>query len=110
MKGTLEKGLEFSHVAHTPNSLNAGAGWTDWDLSALVPAYCTVAVMGMQPQTNWDNVGVRAKGSAVDTKLSLATGYYTVMLCGLPSSKIVQLYDASAVGGHASQYLYMGAF
>jgi hypothetical protein len=90
--------LKYVEIAPVSKTLGGGEGsaWTDWDLSATIPANALYAEIQCPGGTSLD-VGARKNGSAVDRKFSTPGGgtFSPKMTVELDANRVIEVYSSS---------------
>lgn len=96
----------YVEVAFTPTkTVNAGAGWVDWDLSTVVPAGCLIDVVGVL-HTSGNTVGIRNKGSTDDRRIVAYDAHRNSLRSNVNGASVCQVYDHS--GASSADYILAG--
>ncbi len=82
----------------------AATAWTDWDLSAIVPAGTLAVLVALETNAGAGNRGCRKNGSALNrwvTQDAASEGQWT-MVCEVDDNRIIEVYPNHAVGDNFS--------
>lgn len=102
--------LMFTEIGRSTKTINvnAGAGWVQWDISAVASEGQVAEIMGYANKAGGGAWGVRTLGSALDTRGTCQQYTYMTMLVRVGAGGKIEIYDVSAVGGEANTYQVLG--